>query len=252
MKFTINFLRTLSVFSILYFVIILWLSGIKTSFLSFWVALSASCLGISFLLSYLTHKTDSPYPMIRYILVGMIWFSLIVVAIVEGVIICEGLKKPEKHADYVIVLGAQVRGTVPSKALYGRILAATKYLIDNPDSLVICSGGQGPGEHITEAQAIKNGLLANGIPSDRILLEEASTNTVENLSFCKQLIKDPTSLVVIVTSDFHIFRAKKIAEHLGYQNLSMCPDNKFLPTTVSYYIREFFALFKDLAVGNLY
>jgi uncharacterized SAM-binding protein YcdF (DUF218 family) len=208
-------------------------------------------LGLSFLLAYLEKKTGSPYGLAGYLIVGMIWFGLIVFLIVETLIISESMKSPKAQADYVIVLGAQVRGTVPSKTLNMRILTAASYLKENPESLVICSGGQGEGEQITEATAIKVGLLTQGISEDRILLEESSTNTVQNLVNSKKLITKPDALVVIVTSDFHILRAKKLAEHLGYENLSMCPADEFMVTTMSYYVREFLALFKDLLAGNL-
>ena len=169
----------------------------------------------------------------------------------EGFIIRESLKTAEKNADYVIVLGAQVRGTKPSLTLNMRIEAAANYLLENSKSIVICSGGQGEGEQITEALAIKQGLLNLGIEENRIQLEEKSTNTVENLKFCMEIIQDPYAKVVVVTSDFHIYRAKKIAEHIGYHNLSMCSANEFLITTISYYVREFFALTKDCVAGNL-
>jgi uncharacterized SAM-binding protein YcdF (DUF218 family) len=251
MKFTILLLRTVSVISLIYFLLIIWVSGIKTSFLSFWLALSIGCLGMSFLLALLYRKEGSPYGMAGYLLVGMIWFGFTVFLIVESMIITESMKSPKTQADYVIVLGAQVRGTIPSKTLNMRIQTAASYLKENPDSLVICSGGQGEGEQITEALAIKKGLLAHGINEKRILLEETSTNTVQNLINSKKLILDPDSLVVVVTSDFHIFRAKKLAEHLGYENLSMCPADEFMVTTISYYVREFLAIFKDLLAGNL-
>jgi uncharacterized SAM-binding protein YcdF (DUF218 family) len=184
-------------------------------------------------------------------MIGLLWLGLSIFILAEGFIIAESLKAPKAQADYVIVLGAQVRGSAPSRTLNARILTAAEYLKENPDSMVICSGGQGEGELITEAQAIKDGLLANGISENRILLEEASTNTVQNLIYSKELITESSALVVVVTSDFHIYRAKKIAEHLGYQNLSMCPANEFMYTTISYYVREFFALFKDMLIGNL-
>ncbi len=251
MKLTVLLLRTLSVISLFYFFLIIWVSGIKTSFLGFWLALSMSCLGMSFLLAFLHKKSGSSYELVGYLLVGFIWLGFTIFLMIESLIISESMKSPKTQADYVIVLGAQVRGTIPSKTLNMRIQTAAAYLTDNPESLVICSGGQGEGELITEAAAIKNGLIARGISTERIILEETSTNTVQNLINSKSLISDPKALVVVVTSDFHIYRAKKIAEHLGYENLSMCPANEFLVTTISYYVREFFALFKDLMVGNI-
>lgn len=229
--------------------LIIYVSGLKTSFLGFWFALGTLCLGVSFFLSHLVHKNQSN--IVPAILTGLVWLSVLILCIVEGFIVSESLKPAKRNAEYVIVLGAQVRGTTPSKTLNMRIHTAAEYLKENPNSIVICSGGKGQGELITEALAIKQGLMEQGIEESRILLEDRSTNTVENLRFCKEMIPDPAANIVIVTSDFHVYRAKKIAEHNGYRNVSMCPANEFLVTTISYYVREFFAVTKDRVVGNL-
>ena len=120
-----------------------------------------------------------------------------------------------KHADYIIILGARVKGEVPSLALQYRIDAAASYLKKNRESIAIASGGQGPGEDITEAEAIKRGLLAHGISSDRILLEDKSTDTVENIRFSKRLIPQNLKTGLLVTNDFHLYRAKSIAKDQG-------------------------------------
>lgn len=249
MKFTIYMLRTLSVLSLFYAIMIIIVSGIRTSFLSFWFALAILSLGISFLIPFLYHSAGQP--MVARIFLGIVWFAITIFCLVEGKIIVESLKPPASNAEYVIVLGAQVRGSTPSKTLNMRIQTAADYLKENPTSKVICSGGQGRGEDITEALAIQQGLIQRGISPDRILLEDKSTNTMENLTFCQEKIQNLDANIVVVTSDFHVYRAKKIAEHLGYTNITMCSANEFMVTTISYYVREFFALTKDLLVGNL-
>ena len=244
-------LRTVSVLSLIYALMIIVVSGIRTSFLSFWFALTVLSLSISFLLPYFFHSNSTGQQLLSRIIVGLIWFTIVIFGLVESKIIIESIKPPASNADYIIVLGAQVRGSTPSKTLNMRIQTAADYLKENPTSMVICSGGQGSGEDITEAFAIQQGLIQLGISKDRILLEDKSTNTVENLTFCQNKISKLDANIVIVTSDFHVYRAKKIAEHLGYTNITMCSANEFMVTTVSYYVREFFALTKDLLVGNL-
>ena len=81
--------------------------------------------------------------------------------------------------DAVIVLGAGLRGDRPSTTLKGRLNAAYEYHLENPDALIIVSGGQGHDEDITEAEAMKKYLVALGIPDDRIVKEEKSTSTYE-------------------------------------------------------------------------
>lgn len=81
--------------------------------------------------------------------------------------------KPE--LDYLVILGAQVRGTVPSRALRKRLDTALAYLEENPGTIAVVSGGRGPGEDITEAEIMKEYLLLHGIDEKRILVETDST-----------------------------------------------------------------------------
>ena len=134
-----------------------------------------------------------------------------------------------KKVDYVIILGARVKGENPTKSLMERIKAATEYLKKNPETKVIATGGQGKNEGIAEGLAIKRELLKNGISEDRIVLEDKSKNTVENFKFSLEKIKNIENSknilnnnqkikVLIVTNDYHIFRSKNIARKVGFDN----------------------------------
>ena len=95
-----------------------------------------------------------------------------------------------KKVDYVIILGARVKGEKPTKSLMERIKAATEYLRKNPEVKVIATGGQGKNEGVAEGLAIKRDLLKNGISEDRIILEDKSKNTVENFRFSLEKIEN--------------------------------------------------------------
>ena len=95
-----------------------------------------------------------------------------------------------KKVDYVIILGARVKGEKPTKSLMERIKAATEYLKKNPEVKVIATGGQGKNEGVAEGLAIKRELLKNGISEDRIILEDKSKNTVENFRFSLEKIEN--------------------------------------------------------------
>lgn len=129
-----------------------------------------------------------------------------------------------KKVDYVIILGARVKGEKPAKSLMERIKAATKYLKKNPEVKVIATGGKGANEGIAEGVAIKRELLKNGISEDRIILEDKSKNTVENFRFSLEKIRNSENngnrkiKVLIVTNDYHIFRSKNIARKVGFDN----------------------------------
>lgn len=137
-----------------------------------------------------------------------------------------------KKVDYVIILGARVKGEKPAKSLMERIKAATEYLKENPEVKVIATGGKGKNEGIAEGVAIKRELLKNGISEDRIILEDKSKNTVENFRFSLEKIRNSENSknknsenngnrkikVLIVTNDYHIFRSKNIARKVGFDN----------------------------------
>lgn len=117
-----------------------------------------------------------------------------------------------ENADYLIILGARVKGSVPSLSLQYRIDKAAEYLTANKHTLVIVSGGKGPGEDISEAKAMQQGLIAQGIEEARIMMEDKSTTTYENIVFSKELIPDTAVLGLVVSNDFHIYRAVEIAK----------------------------------------
>lgn len=137
-------------------------------------------------------------------------FALVIVAPVSYNMGRYANYKTDEGAKTVIVLGCKVRGETPSKFLYDRCMSAVQYLKNNSDAVVIVSGGQGPGEDISEAQCMENILLENGIAQSRIYKEDQSTNTGENIAFSKEIIKNNNldSEVVVVTNEFHEYRAK--------------------------------------------
>jgi uncharacterized SAM-binding protein YcdF (DUF218 family) len=147
------------------------------------------------------------------------------------------------HADYIIILGARVKGEIPSLTLQYRIDAAANYMEKNQETIAIASGGTGPGEDITEAEAIKRGLLKHGVDGNRIILEDKSTDTVEYISFSIKLIPDLLETGLLVTNDFHLYRAKSIAKDQGL-NLQGIPAVTPTVAIPKSYLREYLAITK--------
>ena len=152
--------------------------------------------------------------------------------------------------DAVIVLGAGVNGEEPSAALWSRIRAAGAYLAEHPEVPVVLSGGQGPGEDITEAEAMRRALWSNSEEfNERFLLEEQSTSTAENFRFSKALLEEKgldteTAVIAVVTNDFHCFRAHMIAQKQGLQIIDVPAELPWWWLTANYYLREAFAVVK--------
>lgn len=146
----------------------------------------------------------------------------------------------------VIVLGCAVVGEQPSWMLSYRIDSAYKYLVENPNSVAVLSGGQGSNEDISEAQCMFNVLTEMGIDPDRLYLEDKSTNTFENISFSKRIIDENnlSSDVAIATSSFHLKRATMIAEKQGLKPARISAyTTRFLRAT--YYVRDTFGVIKE-------
>ena len=155
------------------------------------------------------------------------------------------------RVDYLIVLGAQVRGRKITNSLLRRLNTALSYLRVHTDTMVIVSGGQGPGEEITEAQAMAEYLYECGIAKERILKEEKSTTTRENLRYSRQLIKSSKDTVCIVTNDFHLYRALAIGRQEGYQNLAGIAADSNPIFQLNYLVREFFAVLALWCFGKI-
>lgn len=169
---------------------------------------------------------------------------------VEGLIIFNGKSDKEVQADYLIVLGAAIEGETITPFLKARLDAGVIYLQKYPDAKVVVSGGQGKGEDITEAEAMRRYLVANGIDENRILLEPTATSTMENFKLSKRLIEnitgEPLTEAVFVSNSFHILRSKMLARrnNLKAHAISRNPSDR----QFSMYIREYFAFIKSLLV----
>lgn len=165
----------------------------------------------------------------------------IVVAETLGMVRAAGRKPPQNTT--AVVLGCSVKGEQPSRILQERLEAAYAYLAQNPQACCVLSGGQGEGEEISEAACMYRYLTKKGIPAERLLCEEQSVNTEENLRFSKKLLEQQGMRgdITIVTSEFHAYRAAKTAERLGISSYST-PSHTFLLYLPTYYIRELYGI----------
>ena len=154
------------------------------------------------------------------------------------------------NLEYIIVLGAHVEDTRLTKALLEHTRRALEYLEENPDTKAVLSGGRGEGESITEAQAMCNYLTEHGIDRDRLILEEKSTSTAENLKFSLALIGLDHS-VGVVTNNFHVFRGTAIGRKCGCREIYPIPSRYCSWRLLIYIPREILAIIKDKIVGNL-
>jgi len=186
-------------------------------------------------------------------LCALLLLGSIAAAITAVFIVKASHSSPQPGCNCIVVLGAGVRGSVPSLALSERVGAAYDYLSANPDTVAVLSGGQGPGEEITEAACIYRELTAMGIDSSRLLLEEKSTSTMENLTFSLDLLESQTGTrpakIGIVSSEYHLFRAQLFAKRLGLEAHGIPAKTSWFALRLNYYLREIVAVWKYFVLG---
>lgn len=190
--------------------------------------------------------------LIALILVGALAFGALLGAVLHG-----SYDHVEGEPEIMVILGCQVKPWGPSILLQDRIDKAVAYLKEHPDVIVVASGGQGPDEHMTEAQAIYDDLVAQGINADRILQEDQSHNTIQNLRNTKKLLEENgygvEGDIVVVSNGFHLARVRMLWERIcgSDENLStLAAPSSHVPSRFKMYVREPLALVKSFILDH--
>lgn len=243
-------LFVVGILCVLYCISIGLFMGYGTSFFLVWGALGAGMIGLGWFLAHKEWVNSLPrwFRSIFFVAVGS---GLALFLLVEGLILAQFGAKAPAGADYCLILGAQMKKHGPSDVLRRRLDTAITYLEENPKTMVIVSGGKGDNEEVTEARGMFEYLTAKGIAPERILLEETSKNTWENLHYSSQLIDPAKDSVVLVTNNFHVFRATGIAGKMGYERLHGLAADSYPFMVPNNMLREFLGVIKDSVVGNL-
>ena len=197
----------------------------------------------------LLKKKNAPKHWSR-LLTGLTAAGMAVIFGAMGYIAVQGqdsIMTQDETPEFVVVLGAQVQGGGPSLTLKKRLDKTLEFMQEHPDRTVIVSGGQGPDEADTEASVMARYLIEHGADASRIIEEDKASNTRENLLFSATLAEAAgldTSRVLIVTSDFHMCRAKYIARTLSMEPYGQASDTWPWILKVNYTLREVFAFAK--------
>lgn len=209
-------------------------------------------IGLLLVLNVLDKAYNTNYfviksPLIKKVALSFFILWLVSFVIIEGLILISSQNLDNsKTADYLLILGAGLKGDQVSLTLASRMKVGINYLKKYRETKVIVSGGKGIGEKISEAEAMRRYLLQNGINKERIIKEERSTSTMENFQFSKEIISDNDTKneIMIITSEFHIFRAKMLARRVGLTPYALPSKTPYylLPNV---YLREYFAVIKS-------
>ncbi len=179
-------------------------------------------LSLDIRFGFFTRMKNKAVKAIGWILrIAVILFSAIVIFFMGGVIFGSfyNTSAPVKH---VIVLGMALENGKPTEDLKKRIATAEKYLEENKDAVLILTGGN-PGEDgRTEAAVMRDIMTADGVPADKMLLEDQATTTKENFENTVKIL-DPAEPVLLISSNYHMQRAVKEAKRAGFEDVLRLP-----------------------------
>lgn len=178
--------------------------------------------------------------------VMILYFAILSVMMLKAI-----FSKPDKP-NVVVILGCQVRGERPSKMLRRRLDAAIELLDEYPDVKCVVSGGKGDDENISEAECMKRYLVEKGISESRIIMEDKSTTTFENLKFTFAKLDEMgiSRDITIVTDGYHQYRASLIAKEQGAGEVTSYSADTEFRHVASHWVREWFALTKFFIFGT--
>ncbi len=173
-----------------------------------------------------------------------LWYFIITFSI-YSVISVKTLFNDSRPYNAVIVLGSGLNadGSV-SNTLKKRLDKCIE--IDDGETPIIVSGGQGPDEITSEAYAMSQYLITNGISQDRIILEDKSSTTKENFLFSKEILDEMFTedyTIAFITNAFHSFRASLYMEDTGLNGFGISSTTPFYMIP-SCYLRDYVSLYK--------
>lgn len=264
-------LEAAAVLCLIYYGILIIYSGAATSFILFWPVCAVCLLMLAGAIHFRRRHPEAVPVWLSVAVTTVLAAAVAVFVAVELCIAAAALFSTKQAMDYVIVLGAKADKTQPSRSLKKRLNKALEYAENNPNTILVLSGGRGSDESVSEAQVMYDYLRFNGVPGDQLLMEPRSRNTKENIAFSKEVIErhelwkaavlrgsqedchykreeDPVK-IGIITSDFHLLRAEGIARKQGIRDIQgiAAPGDPVM--ALHLWVRECFAVLKDKFLG---
>ena len=186
------------------------------------------------------------------VLLALILAAALAFLALLGVVLAGSRDEVRGEPEVMIVLGCQVKPWGPSILLQDRLDKALGYWKEHPEVVIVASGGQGADEPMSEAAAMREYLVEQGVPEGQILLEDRSANTLENLRFSLELLSengyDTTADMAVVSNGFHLARVRLLWGRVcgGTYNLStLAAPSSHAPSRLKMYVREPLALVKS-------
>lgn len=170
--------------------------------------------------------------------------GLMIFLFVGYIIISFGKRSKPEASDCIIVLGCRLYETEPSPFLKARLDEGYRLYKEGYGNDIIVSGGKGPGETITEAEAMRDYLISKGVDPYHILIEDKSFSTLENLKNSKKIMDERNlKSAVIVSNEYHLKRSSMIAKKIGIKgSYSGVFVSKHINSEIKGFLREIAAL----------
>lgn len=234
-----------------YYVVIILYAGVGTSYAFLWLCFAGFLLLTALCIHYGQKLPERPVWWLPISLVTITGSGVLILLILQIVMFARIPVTAEPDLDYVIVLGSQVREGKPGKILKRRLDKAAEYAAQNPNTILVLTGGSTEGQLFSEAKVMETYLLEQGVPKLQLALEEDSVNTAQNVANSLELIGDYPAKIGFLTSNFHLYRAKRIAQKQGIETFYGIAAESDEVLFLHFCIREGLAFLKDRMVGNL-
>ena len=182
---------------------------------------------------------------LRRVLKGLFWGLLaagfLLFLIIQGKIWSASREDPDTDASVGIVFGAGIYEDRPSQALEVRLERALKWWQEDPERILIVTGGQGKEEICPEADVMADWLIKRGIPEEKVLKEDRSHDTNENVKYSAPILKElvsPGDRVAVISHSFHLYRCRTLVRELGYEPVGLSVPIGIWYMVPAYPIRE--------------
>lgn len=210
--------------------------------------------------SYRRYKGGRPNRSGRKLLTALLIVVLVCVLLfgaLEGIVYNGAKTQVNGEPDVMVIFGCQVKPWGPSILLQDRLDTALDYLEEHPDMTVIVTGGKGSDEHVSEAQAMFDYLVAHGVNGEQIIMEDQATTTWENINYTLELFRsgefETSGNILLVSSDFHLTRIQMLWKRVwpGTYTLStLAAPCSHMPSRVKMFFREPLALVKSFLLDR--
>ncbi len=192
---------------------------------------------------------------------AVIGIAVVCFGVLEGIVLAGGrteIAAGPGGPEVMVIFGCKAEPWGPSVLLRDRLDTALDYLKDHPDMTVVVSGGKGDDEHVSEAQCMYDYLTAHGADGARIVMEDQSRNTCQNIRNTLALVQagevqPATGSFLLVSSDFHLTRIKMLWGRIwpGTYTLStLAAPCSHLPSRIHMFFREPLALVKSFVMDR--